>query len=287
MRTLPLTPLLLLAIVAPELAVAQAPAAAPQRAGSAQAELSQVPERPGPETPAPVLSGGAGDVPPSQEVDLTESRVHLDPARRTGFSAGMRVGVGLPIGKAGEDPAGTERDLSELTSWRAPLWVDLGYTLPGMTLLGAYIQVGTGGNGDACAGDCDWSDIRIGAQAQLQFAPGAPLNPWLGIGLGYEWLSYRQLVTADIDDGQGGTVSVRGRATERFGGPELLVQGGLDFQVEDSLRVGPFASASVGQYLTDSFNCTPSTPACPSDGSLDGGGFHSWIGVGLRGVYVP
>jgi hypothetical protein len=123
-----------------------------------------------------------------------EGSVSIAPERRTGFTAGLRLGVGVPLGKAGEDIlTGAERDLNDLTTWRAPVWVDVGYSPSSAFTIGAYAQIGVGGNGDACTADCDWSDVRVGAEAELRFAPGAVVNPWLGVGLGYEWLSYRVL----------------------------------------------------------------------------------------------
>jgi hypothetical protein len=210
------------------------------------------------------------------------------PERRTGFTTGLRLGVGVPLGQAGRGVLdGGQRNLNDLTSWRAPVWIDVGYSLTGATTLGAYAQVGTGGTGDSCESDCDWSDLRVGAAMEWRFVPGGAVDPWLGIGLGYEWLSYRVLVSADIPDGMGGTESVQGRVTEHFGGPELMLHGGVDFQVEDALRIGPYASATLSQYLTDSFSCQPATDLCPRDGSIEGAAFHSWIGIGLRGAYTP
>lgn len=225
-----------------------------------------------------------------------QSSVPTDPARRTGFTVGLRLGVGIPLGKAGEPdvPAlpgvqapAAERDLSDLTPWRTPVWLDVGYTLSGALTLGVYGQVGFGGSGDACVQDCDWSDIRVGAQAELRFLPGAAVDPWIGVGLGYEWLSYRQLLSGQAPNAAGELVDFTVRATERFGGPELLLQGGIDFQVEDALRIGPFASATLAQYLTDSYSCQPALDVCPSGSSIDGAAFHSWVGVGLRGAYTP
>ena len=66
-----------------------------------------------------------------------------------------------------------------------------------------------------------------------------------------------------------------------------MLHGGVDFQVEDALRIGPYASATVSQYVTDSFRCPPETDLCPDGSSIDGVGFHSWIGVGVRGAYTP
>jgi hypothetical protein len=308
MRTLRLmlAPLTLLVAAAP--ALAQAPAPSPDTSPAAPGDAAPTgDESPangadvsvelGAPYPASARSSAAGpdwgtadaSAEGSVEADPTqESTVSIAPERRTGFTAGLRLGVGVPLGKAGEDIlSGVERDLSDLTSWRAPVWIDVGYSLSGAFTIGAYAQVGVGGNGDACTADCDWSDVRVGAEAELRFAPGAVINPWLGVGLGYEWLSYRVLASTDIVDEMGQTVTVTGRATERFAGPELLLHGGIDFQVEDALRIGPYASATLSQYMTDSYSCQPSTPLCPDDGSLEGPGFHSWIGVGLRGAYTP
>ena len=120
-----------------------------------------------------------------------------------------------------------------------------------------------------------------------QKAHGAVVDPWIGLGLGYESLSYRTLSSVMVTDEMGQQDSVNVRATERFAGPELLVHGGVDFQVEDALRVGPFAALSVGQYTTDSFDCQPDNPACPSGNSVDGGALHGWISIGVRGAYTP
>jgi hypothetical protein len=206
---------------------------------------------------------------------------------QTGFETGLRLGVGVPVGKGGQSQEGVERNLNELTTWRAPFWIDVGYRLSQVTTLGIYGQLGVGGNGDACAGECDWSDLRIGAQAQWRFAPGSSVNPWLGVGVGYEWLSFRTLVRVPIPNPMPDEPeSIPVRTAELLGGPELLLQGGLDFRLEDSLSVGPYASASVGQYVTDGIKCDLDL-ACPEAPSLDGAGFHAWLGVGLRGTYMP
>jgi hypothetical protein len=281
MRTLRLSPLPLSLLIT---AVASAQAPAP--GVSQQPALPQAPA-PAPMAEAESASSMQGATEGVAIDPVQHSRVAVDAAERTGFSTGLRLGVGLPLGKAGEDPFGAERDLNDLTPWRAPVWVDLGYALSGAATVGAYAQVGVGGAGDSCVGDCDWSDIRVGAEAEWRFLPGAPVDPWLGVGLGWEWLSFRQLVSVEVPDDMGNMVTATGRVAERFGGPELMLHGGIDFQVEDALRIGPYASATVSQYLTDSFSCTPPSELCPSDGSIDGSALHSWIGVGLRGAYTP
>jgi hypothetical protein len=225
---------------------------------------------------------------PASEADAgVSTRVPIDPAERSGFTAGLRLGLGVPVGKAGDSALGAQRDLGDLTPWSVPVWVDVAYAFTGRMTLGAYGQVGIGGTGDACQGDCEWSSIRVGAEAELRFAPGAPVDPWLGVGVGYEWLTFRALQDVDVTDAMGATTTVPLRATERLGGPELTIQGGLDFQAEDALRLGPYIAASAGPYLTDSYTCEPVSALCPSGNSVDGGAFHSWLSVGLRGAYTP
>jgi hypothetical protein len=263
-----------LVLLAPTAARAQP--AAPLAPAPAEVAAAMEPP-PVASTPEEAPLEGEASVPP---------RVFVDAAHRSGFTSGLRLGAGLPIGAAGRDALDAERTLSDLAPWRAPVWVDVGYSLGALTL-GVYAQVGVGGTGDACLADCDWSDIRFGISGELRLAHGAVVDPWIGLGLGYEALSYRTLFSATVTDdmGQASTVSVR--ATERFVGPELLVHGGLDFQVEDALRVGPFAALSLGQYTSDSYDCTPDNPACPSGSSVDGGALHGWISFGVRGAYTP
>lgn len=220
--------------------------------------------------------------------DSTGSRPSGSAETDLGFETGLRVGFGVPVGGAGESGSGAERDLGDLTPWRAPLWIDVGYRVVPSTTLGAYFQVGVGGSGDACTGECDWSDLRAGVQAQFRLASAqAKLKPWLGVGVGYESLSFRTLAFVPVADPETGElVEVAVRTAERLAGPELLLQLGLDFRVEDSLDIGPYLSATLAQYLTDAFKCRPSI-SCVEDDSIEGSGFHSWLGVGVRGSYLP
>lgn len=232
-------------------------------------------------------SSGAGASRGTEDT-VTSSSSESPAPSQLGFETGLRLGVGVPVGKGGRSLDGAERNLNDFAPWRAPFWIDVGYRFSQVTTVGAYGQVGVGGGGDACAGECDWADLRIGAQAQWRFAPSASVNPWLGVGLGYEWISFRTLLRIPLTDpGPEDPDSVAIRTAELLSGPELLLQGGLDFRVEDSFSVGPYASATVGQYVGDRIKCDPDFPGCPEAASLDGSGFHSWLGVGLRGTYTP
>lgn len=204
-----------------------------------------------------------------------------------GFETGLRFGVGAPIGKAGESSLAGEVDVKELAALRVPVWVDVGYRLSERTTLGVYGQIGFGKTGDACVGECDWSDLRIGVQGQWRLSgAGANVKPWIGVGLGYESLSFRTLLLVPVMNTEGMTSVDALRAAQRLGGPELLLQLGLDFRVEDSLDVGPYVSATLAQYMSDKLTCDK-PELCSGIDVLDGSGLHSWLGVGLRGSYLP
>jgi hypothetical protein len=245
---------------------------------------------PPPEAPAATPVAAEADAAAEPPTEQTP------PEFRPGFEGGLRLGLGLPVGKAGQGADGVERDLSDLTEWRAPFWVDIAYRVSKVSSYGVYAQFGVGKTGDGCQGNCDWSDIRVGAQGQWRLNPDGSVDPWLGLGLGYEWLSYQTLTLIDvgiIDEETGNQTLIANRTTELIGGPELMLQGGLEFRVEDSLVIGPFVTASLGQYLGDSYKCdapidlTESLAPCPGGSAVEGSGFHSWIGLGLAGRYSP
>jgi len=263
---------------------AQAQAAPPPNTeGSSAAESASTSVAVSTDSTTPSAATLSDDAPEDAGVGSGQYTAGFD----TGFETGLRFGLGTPVGKAGNSLAGTERDLKDLAPWRVPFWIDVGYRTSERTTFGLYGQFGFGDAGDACEGQCDWSDLRLGVQGQFRLTDAdASLKPWIGVGLGYEWLSFRTLQSVQLTDETGELVDVPVRSAERLGGAELLLQLGLDFRVEDSLDVGPYLSATLAQYLTDSFNCEPSG-LCSSRDSLEGSGFHSWLGIGLRGAYLP
>jgi len=209
----------------------------------------------------------------------------MAPEFRPGFEAGLRLGIGLPIGNVGKDPLGQQRKIGDLVTWRSPIWVDVSYRVSPVASYGLYGQIGVGGTGDLCVTKCDWSDLRAGVQGKWRLNPGDNVDPWLGLGVGLESLSFQSFEFLTVEEtGQPFTV----RTTERLLGPELLLQGGLALRVEDSLQLGPYVSASVGSYVGDHYRCTNTDPAlCPSGSSVNGSAFHAWLGVGLSGSYAP
>jgi hypothetical protein len=239
------------------------------------------PEQSAPPPPPPSIS-----VNESVEQDAGSAASAPETATQSGFETGLRTGIGLPLGNAGQDPGGVDRSVSDLTPWRMPIWIDVGYRTSDTTLVGAYVQMGLGASGDACANECDWTDIRVGVEGQWRLTPSEGMTPWLGAGFGYESLSIHSLEIIQVTrPGDADPTEFPARTTERLGGVELLLQGGLDFKVEESLWLGPYLSATVAQYFSDGFKCD-FDDTCPA-GGLDGAALHSWVGVGVRGTYFP
>jgi hypothetical protein len=229
------------------------------------------------EAPAPAVSA-------SVAVDTTEGEPFTPrPSLAGRFEGGLRTGISIGLGKAGGNDFGPTRSVNDIVEYRVPIWIDIGYRVSEPLTLGVYAQLGLGGGGD-CGGSCNASDLRIGAQA-LWHASSSGL--WLGAGFGYEWLSvYALTVTqAPIEQVGDGAAQLASRLAETIGGPELTLQAGLDLEIEPGLSVGPYVSASVGQYLTDSFECD--SAACPTGSGIDGSATHAWLGLGVRGSYAP
>lgn len=177
----------------------------------------------------------------------------------------------MPLGSAYQNGAGTDQSLSEIDSFTIPIQLDLGVRLGGSWFLGGYFSYGFAGSNTttscSTSGDCTPSTLRVGGQVHWHPLGSASLDPWIGIGSGYEKVSISS---------SSGTASLSGW---EFGNLQL----GLDFALGSLLRIGPWVSFSIGQYGSAS-------------GSTSGGGvsvdlqnktIHEWIMGGVRLVILP
>lgn len=244
---------------------------------------------------------GREDSIPAQDPVLDSA--HVNPKANqssSGFEWGLGVGVGLPLGDADAGLALYNDDRGNVTplrvrsggmdgiaSYRVPLGLDLGYRLSDVWWVGAKVQAGLGGFGDECptGARCHFTDARLLAWLEHHLRPRSAVDPWLGIGLGYEWLSTVAQVSlepADPDIPFYQSLS----ATQELSGPLLMAQAGLGFDLGEQLRVGPFIGGAVGRFIWSSFDCAEGL-GCPRDGAIDGGGFHAWLSVGVKGSHGP
>lgn len=204
---------------------------------------------------------------------VTTEAVAAD-AENGGVEVGFRSGYAIPFGEA----VG-HADLDEGISGAIPLWLDVGYRiLPGL-MVGAYAQYAFGFVGDAldksgcdqAAMKCSISDKRVGAQVHYHFMPFHTPDPWMGAGIGYEWLSIT--LSSQQED-----------ASETLRGVEFVnLQGGVDFAPDPQTRfgVGPFVSFSFAEY--DHISCGGAGQTCADIGEKT---VHQWLIFGVRGSFV-
>jgi len=224
------------------------------------------------------LQGSAAAADEPAATTPADSKLHL--ALRTGF--------GVPLGTYAEQRslAGFRETnvnaLGDDTYGAIPLWLDAGYRLTPELMLGVYFAYGlvlpkTAESGDPLGGgcpegfDCFASGVRLGVQAQYRFLLGPSFQPWLGIGLGYEWVSSRL---------EGQAFGIPLDASTSYSGPDLLqLQGGVDFRLGRVFGLGPFLSVSAMQYTSCSLELSGDASTC----ELNDGGWHGWLLLGVRG----
>ncbi|MEZ4225867.1 MAG: hypothetical protein R3B13_33275 [Polyangiaceae bacterium] len=232
--------------------------AAPAEGGGEEA----APAEGGGEEAAPA-EGGGGEAAAGGEAAMDTS--NMDGGGK--IKIGLRLGYGLPLGDAIKDSK-----MSDGVSGMIPIWLDLGYMVTPNIMVGLYAQYGivmlASDRKDACDAakvDCSAADIRFGLQGQYHLSPGESLDPWFGLGIGYEMLN-----------------SKAGDASTGLAGFEFAnIQAGANFKVADAIGVGPFVSFSLGQY--SSASADPEPPGF--DSSIKDKAMHQWLVLGVAGTF--
>ena len=108
----------------------------------------------------------------------------------THFEGGLRAAFGLPLGSALNSAAtGEAISMSDVDSYTIPLQLDAGVRLGGKWFIGAYFSYGFGGSTSASlcpTGDCTANTLRFGGQVHWHPRGNVGVDPWVGIGSGYE-----------------------------------------------------------------------------------------------------
>jgi outer membrane protein W len=201
-------------------------------------------------------------------------------AEGTGFEASLRVGYGIPLGDVEKNSK-----LSDGIGGEVPLIIDIGYRVIPNLFVGLYGQYAfgwvSGVFSDACDASsqisCSAHDMRLGVEGHFHFMPGEKLDPWVGLGIGYEWLG----------------ISASGRGAEAsstISGFEFVnLQAGLDIAVAEHFYVGPFVTLTIAQSSSVSVDC--GSGQCGSqfegNGDIKDKALHEWLLLGVRGAYAP
>jgi hypothetical protein len=193
-------------------------------------------------------------------------------AEGSAVQLGLRTGYALPLGNGAGDTS-----LSDVVSGMIPIWIDAGYKLNPNMVIGANFQYGIAFvNSDkiqGCSGggvSCSANDIMFGVQFHYHLMPDQTIDPWGGVGIGYEILNVSESAM-----GQSASTSFNGFQFVNF-------QLGADYKVLPNLGVGPFVMLSLGQYS----NCSISEPGITTGNcTIQNQSMHEWLTFGVRGAY--
>jgi hypothetical protein len=213
------------------------------------------------------LAAFGGGVLLATSASATEPEHPMAPAARvepspSGPRVGLRSGLALPVGTMFTSSGA----MNETIAGYVPLRLDIGYRLASHFYVGANAQFATV-LPKACpsGASCTGTDMRVGLTAAFHLLPRRLVDPWIGVGMGIEWLN----VSRTVD---GTTVDVNAR------GLELIdVELGADVRPAAVLRIGPVLSGSVGRYTRIAVNGVETTDFTPS--------LHSWVMLGVRGAF--
>jgi hypothetical protein len=205
-----------------------------------------------------------------------------------GPEIGLRVGYAVPAGDqyGSSDPELGNRSMRGDYAGQVPFWIDLGYRLLPSLAVSAFVQYDvvnpTGATSPCLCGVrlTSGNGAVFGLEAMYHFLPLGPIDPWAGLGFGYEYTTLR---------GQSGT-----QASDSLRGWQLLnLQIGADYLLAPRVGAGPFASFSLGQYSVEwgDYGQAGPVPAgrfwtsLGKDPTFDKLLFHEWFTFGVRGVY--
>jgi hypothetical protein len=232
-------------------------AAAPVAAGAVVAAGASAAATPG-AVPAPAPAAKPSAPPAAAEEDTHATR----------FEAAVRVGFSLPLGTT----AGGDVSLSDVAGFTIPFGVDVGVRIGGVVFVGGYFEYGAFGSPSANACNqtvsCSSNTVRLGGEVLIHPAGSARIDPWFGVGSGFEWLN----LTATVNGLSG---------SAQYNGWEFInLQVGVDFALGSVVRLGPFVRFSMGEYTT--LSASDGTSTSVADTAL-----HEWLTFGVRLVLLP
>jgi hypothetical protein len=175
----------------------------------------------------------------------------------------FRTGAAVPSAGVGGTPT---LYLSDLVSAGIPLWGAAAVRLDDHVSLGAFASYSVLFRKNCPAStSCSGHDVRAGIDLQVHPLGAAAVDPWAGVGFGYEWLTA-------TDSGGGVTQQLGVRGFEL-----ASVEAGVDFALAPALGVGPFAALAFGQYDEASLSGPVSASSPVANKTL-----HEWLMLGVR-----
>ena len=241
---------------------------------------------PAPAPPSEEERWAAEDEP--SQLDAPEKDASKPGSIAADFMLALRSGYGLAGGKVAADGA----DLGDVVSGQVPIQLDLGALLHSGLFIGAFVHYGFGVLGStteaACNDaesvapgtqvDCSASTIRAGVALEYHFGAGKQrkaVDPWLGAGIGYEYLHWDATVTTA---GTSGTITQSASGFEYFSG-----QLGVDLALADWFALGPYLTFAVCSYGSVAVDCDGSCGGVFSgESDIENTSVHTWTFIGAR-----
>jgi hypothetical protein len=200
------------------------------------------------------------------------------------FEFGARLAYGVPLGSLS---GGNGNDLDHTVSnMIVPLWLNAGVRFLSHWYAGAYFSFGLTSisnqfSNNLCSENgvgCSSNDTRLGIEAAYHVLPDGIVDPWFGLGFGYEWLS--ATVTGPLTNGAG-----TGTLSSGVDGWEFVnLMGGVDFRLlNGALGIGPFLSLSLAQF--DHQSAPNGTNGGTTGSSITSEALHEWFLIGAKGSY--
>lgn len=202
------------------------------------------------------------------------------------FEFGARLAFGLPLGFA---QGGNGNDLNQSVSNQfVPLWLDAGIRFLSNWYVGAYLAYGItsltssifGGQCSQPGFGCSANDIRFGIDAAYHIIPDGKVDPWVGLGFGFEWLSLSETLDA-AHSGSGAAITHNNGVS---GWEFVNVQAGVDFRLlNGALGLGPFILLALDQYSHASAASDNNGATVGQD--IQNQALHEWVLFGAKGDY--
>ena len=182
---------------------------------------------------------------------------------------GLRLGYGIPSGQISDE--GDPR-LGDLIDYQVPIWLEVGYRFTPHLWGSIHGQISPASVSFATCGgtNCDAMNYRVGLDMQLHFAPDRPLDPWLGIGFGYEWLKAEAFDANDVF------------TDFTFSGWQFpLLEGGMDFALSPNVALGPYVAWALGRYR----DVDATQGGVTFSSHINDQSYHSWFQIGVKGTF--
>ncbi len=194
----------------------------------------------------------------------------------------LNAGFALPLGNAAGtnplSPSTGSLSESDVINFSVPFGIAIGYRIAGVVFIGGTFTYAPFGSPNSSAPlfstcavsgtSCHSTTYHAGFTVQWHPWGSRGLDPYIGVGAGYEWLQ----------------VDVSGNSTpfsvQYNGFTWLDVPLGVDFRLSKDIRLGPYLDFMMGEYRNASVTLTGVS------GLISPRAIHFWLAGGVRIVFL-